>query len=70
MIIIIKMMITCIGNYSHIYRTAFLTILASTYHIANAIILGWETVASTNRTDRFWTGSEPEFDYEDEEWSE
>jgi hypothetical protein len=32
--------------------------------------IGWEPVASTNRTERFLTSSEPEYDYEGDDWEE
>jgi hypothetical protein len=32
------------------------------YHKAYAKSIGWETVASTNRTDRFWIGLDEIYD--------
>jgi hypothetical protein len=36
--------------------------LYSTYHKSIRKSIGWETVASTNRTDRFWTGLDEIYD--------
>jgi hypothetical protein len=36
--------------------------LHSTYHKAYAKSIGWETVASTNHTDRFWIGLDEIYD--------
>ena len=32
--------------------------------------IGWEPVASTNRTDTLAAGSEPEYDYAGDDWEE
>jgi hypothetical protein len=44
-----------------IYRSFHLP-LHSTYHKSIRKSIGWETVASTNHTDRFWTGLDEIYD--------
>jgi hypothetical protein len=44
-----------------IYRPFHLP-LHSTYHKGIRKSIGWETVASTNYTDRFWTGLDKIYD--------
>jgi hypothetical protein len=56
-----KILINLHRKPTAIYRPFDLS-LHSTYHKAYTKNIGWETVASTNRTDRFWIGLDEIYD--------
>ena len=65
----IKFGLIRIGSYSH---KLGLLIHPLAFHLPQSFAksIGWEPVASTNRTDTLAAGSEPEYDYVGDDWEE